>query len=92
MEDTKYTFRYSVDIINTETGETVISTDFETQEEAELFYDKIIIYSPEYQVQLLMRRYKKQFSMADGKHIWQYVNTEVLTLKDKNIKTQKKDV
>lgn len=92
MEDTKYTFEYSVDIINTETGETVISTDFETQEEAELFYDKIIIYSPEYQVQLLMRRYKKQFSMADGKHIWQYVNTEVLTLKDKNIKTQKKDV
>jgi hypothetical protein len=92
MEDTKYTFEYSVDIINTETGETVISTDFETQEEAELFYDKIIIYSPEYQVQLLMRRYKKQFSMADGKHIWQYVNTEVLNLKDKNIKTQKKDV
>lgn len=92
MEDTKYTFEYSVDIINTETGETVISTDFETQEEAELFYDKIIIYSPEYQVQFLMRRYKKQFSMADGKHIWQYVNTEVLNLKDKNIKTQKKDV
>lgn len=92
MEDTKYTFEYSVDIINTESEETVISTDFETQEEAELFYDKIIIYSPEYQVQLLMRRYKKQFSMADGKHIWQYVNTEVLNLKDKNIKTQKKDV
>lgn len=92
MEDTKYTFEYSVDIINTESGETVISTDFETQEEAEIFYDKIIIYSPEYQVQLLMRRYKKQFSMADGKHIWQYVNTEVLNLKDKNIKTQKKDV
>ena len=92
MEDTKYTFDYSVDIINTESGETVISADFETQEEAEIFYDKIIIYSPEYQVQLLMRRYKKQFSMADGKHIWQYVNTEVLNLKDKNIKTQKKDV
>ena len=92
MEDIKYTFDYSVDIVNTESGETVISADFETQEESELFYDKIIIYSPEYQVQLLMRRYKKQFSMADGKHIWQYVNTEVLNLKDKNIKTQKKDV
>lgn len=92
MEDIKYTFDYSVDIINTESGETVISADFETQEEAEIFYDKIIIYSPEYQVQLLMRRYKKQFSMADRKYIWQYVNTEVLNLKDKNIKTQKKEV
>lgn len=89
MEDTKYTFDYSVDIVNTEVGETVISADFETQEEAEIFYDKIIIYSPEYQVQLLMRRYKKQFSMADGKYIWRYINTEALKLKDKNIKTQK---
>lgn len=83
MENIKYKFDYSVDIINTETGETVISTDFETQEETEIFYDKIIIYSPEYQVQLLEYRYIKQFSIADRKYIWQYINTTILKKKCK---------